>query len=190
MKKRVYDEQKDALKNVSELFKTTLNNTSDLLSSMESELDLLKTYGQMNLVTVRNETEAIREMLTSGEVSSRCLKNAKTTTAKKTMPVVCIRGLNGAANKTYPKRLRFGELDGDFWLGNEAIHILTYVQPQELRVQLRSGGKDYSANYKRFQVKSESDKYRLQLGAVSSSIDDGNYGLSYSNGAVLQYFRS
>ena len=85
MKKRVYDEQKDALKNVSELFKTTLNNTSDLLSSMESELDLLKTYGQMNLVTVRNETEAIREMLTSGEVSSRCLKNAKTTTAKKTM---------------------------------------------------------------------------------------------------------
>ncbi|KAK3771548.1 hypothetical protein RRG08_066638 [Elysia crispata] len=232
MKKRVYDEQKDALKNVSELFKTTLNNTSDLLSSMESELDLLKTYGQMNLVTVRNETEAIREMLTSREVSSRCLKNAKTTTDKKTVPVVCIRGMNGAANKTYPKYIKtsqftlhreilcdtqtdgggwtviqrrtkgdvffnrdwdsykegFGKLDGDFWLGNEAIHILTYVQPQELMVELRSEGKDYFATYKSFLVKSESDKYRLQLGAVSSSLDDGNYGLSYSNGASFSTF--
>ncbi|GFR84115.1 fibrinogen and fibronectin [Elysia marginata] len=44
------------------------------------------------------------------------------------------------------------EPDEDFWLGNEAVHILTYVQPYELRVELASDGKDYVALYKTFKL--------------------------------------
>ncbi|KAK3734917.1 hypothetical protein RRG08_038942 [Elysia crispata] len=52
-------EQGEALRSFSETFDKTLSNTSDLLSSMTSEFDLLKAYSKMNLYTVRNETEAI-----------------------------------------------------------------------------------------------------------------------------------
>ncbi|KAK3780212.1 hypothetical protein RRG08_010606 [Elysia crispata] len=77
---------------------------------MESELDLFKTYGPMNLVTLRNESEAIREMLTSREVSAPCLRD-DTTTKTKNVPnpipffrrVACERGMNVGVNGTYPK---------------------------------------------------------------------------------------
>ncbi|KAK3782770.1 hypothetical protein RRG08_037767 [Elysia crispata] len=82
----------------------------------------------------------------------------------------------------------FGEPDGDFWLGNEAVHILTYVQPYELRIEIRSDGKDYFAHYKTFKVESESDKYRLRLGAVSGTLGGGSYGLSYSNNMFFTTF--
>ncbi|GFR81248.1 angiopoietin-related protein 1, partial [Elysia marginata] len=55
-------------------------------------------------------------------------------------------------------------------------------QPYELRVEITSGGKDYVALYKTFKLEDETNKYRIRLGAVTSSIDDGKYaGLSYSN---------
>ena len=86
MRQRYEREQKEALKNVSESFDRTLNDTAGLLSSMGSELDLLKTYGQMNLVILRNESEAIREMLTSRVVSAPCLRD-DTTTKTENIPV-------------------------------------------------------------------------------------------------------
>ncbi|RUS82228.1 hypothetical protein EGW08_010004 [Elysia chlorotica] len=52
----------------------------------------------------------------------------------------------------------FGQVDGDFWLGNDAVHILTYVQPHELRVEIQSEGKDYFVHYDTFKIENESDK--------------------------------
>ncbi|KAK3798633.1 hypothetical protein RRG08_007449, partial [Elysia crispata] len=243
MRQRYEREQKEALKNVSESFDRTLNDTAGLLSSMGSELDLLKTYGQMNLVILRNESEAIREMLTSRVVSAPCLRN-DTTTKTENIPnpipffrrVACERGMNGGVNGKYPeyiittqftiqreilcdtqtdgggwtviqRRIKgdvsffrdwesykngFGKPDsgGDFWLGNEAVHILTYMKPHELRVEIRHEGRDYFAQYKTFNLGSEANKYRIRLGDVSGSIDDGsgNTGLSYSNGMYFSTF--
>ncbi|KAK3793021.1 hypothetical protein RRG08_060534 [Elysia crispata] len=51
----------------------------------------------------------------------------------------------------------FGKPDGDFWFGNEAVHILTY-QLHELRIEIRSKGKDYFGQYKSFKLESKSDK--------------------------------
>ncbi|KAK3764820.1 hypothetical protein RRG08_002034, partial [Elysia crispata] len=86
----------------------------------------------------------------------------------------------------------FGKPDsgGDFWLGNEAVHILTYVKPHELRVEIRHEGRDYFAQYKTFNLESEANKYRIRVGDVSGSIDDGsgNAGLSYSNGMYFSTF--
>ncbi|GFR99608.1 ficolin-1 [Elysia marginata] len=84
--------------------------------------------------------------------------------------------------ESYKKGFGKPEPTEDFWLGNDAIYVLTYLQPYELRVEITSGDKDYVALYKTFKLEDETNKYRIRLGAVTSSIDDGkNAGLSYSN---------
>eukprot|EP00105_Crassostrea_gigas_P021733 XP_011440976.2 PREDICTED: angiopoietin-1 [Crassostrea gigas] len=74
----------------------------------------------------------------------------------------------------------FGKPQGEYWLGNEDIHLLTARTSQELRVDLQkfSGEKAY-AKYSTFTVLSESQKYKLTVGGYSGTA--GN-DLEYNNG--------
>nr|XP_034327996.1 ryncolin-1-like isoform X2 [Crassostrea gigas] len=74
----------------------------------------------------------------------------------------------------------FGKLQGEYWLGNEGVHLLTAKTKQELRVDLQkfSGEKAY-AKYSRFTVGSESEKYKLSVGGYSGTAGDS---LAYHNG--------
>ncbi|NWW47024.1 ANGP4 protein, partial [Pedionomus torquatus] len=58
----------------------------------------------------------------------------------------------------------FGDAAGEYWLGNEAVHLLTSQAPYTLRVELRDweGGQVY-AHYGKFQLGSERQLYRLLL---------------------------
>ncbi|NWU72320.1 ANGP4 protein, partial [Pterocles burchelli] len=58
----------------------------------------------------------------------------------------------------------FGDAAGEYWLGNEAVHLLTSREPYALRVELRDweGGQVY-AHYGKFQLGSERQLYRLSL---------------------------
>ncbi|NWR56904.1 ANGP4 protein, partial [Bucorvus abyssinicus] len=58
----------------------------------------------------------------------------------------------------------FGDAAGEYWLGNEAVHLLTSRAPYALRVELRDweGGQVY-AHYGKFQLGSERQLYRLSL---------------------------
>ncbi|XP_057272544.1 angiopoietin-4 [Pezoporus wallicus] len=58
----------------------------------------------------------------------------------------------------------FGDAAGEYWLGNEAVHLLTSQGPYALRVELRDweGGQVY-AHYGKFQLGSERQLYRLSL---------------------------
>ena len=69
MTQRIHAEHMEALENVSERFERVLSNTSHLLTSIESEFQLLKSYSQSSLFTLRNETEEF----TSPENTSRCV---------------------------------------------------------------------------------------------------------------------
>eukprot|EP00105_Crassostrea_gigas_P000181 XP_011411900.1 PREDICTED: microfibril-associated glycoprotein 4-like [Crassostrea gigas] len=73
----------------------------------------------------------------------------------------------------------FGKVQGEYWLGNEDIHMLTSKTKQELRVDLQkfSGEKAY-AKYSRFTVGSESEKYKLSVGGYSGTAGDS---LAYHN---------
>ncbi|XP_037084655.1 ficolin-2-like [Pollicipes pollicipes] len=58
----------------------------------------------------------------------------------------------------------FGNVSGQFWLGNELLHRLTARQPQELRVDLEDfEGRRRFAQYGSFSLSNETDQYRLQL---------------------------
>ncbi|NXK93291.1 ANGP4 protein, partial [Formicarius rufipectus] len=58
----------------------------------------------------------------------------------------------------------FGDAAGEYWLGNEAVHLLTSQVPYALRVELQDweGGQVY-AHYRKFQLGSEQQLYRLSL---------------------------
>ncbi|NXW87303.1 ANGP4 protein, partial [Alopecoenas beccarii] len=58
----------------------------------------------------------------------------------------------------------FGDAAGEYWLGNEAVHLLTSQAPYTLRIELLDweGGQVY-AHYGKFQLGSERQRYRLSL---------------------------
>ncbi|XP_063997209.1 LOW QUALITY PROTEIN: tenascin-X-like, partial [Pogoniulus pusillus] len=74
----------------------------------------------------------------------------------------------------------FGNVSGEFWLGNEALHALTAQAPTELRVELRTRDEEAFARYRDFAVGGPEEHYRLRLGAYSGSAGDA---LSYHAGS-------
>ncbi|XP_020909468.1 ryncolin-2 [Exaiptasia diaphana] len=73
----------------------------------------------------------------------------------------------------------FGNLNGEFWLGNDYIHRLTERIASSLRVEIGDwdGSRKY-AKYGSFSVGDESDKYRLSVGGYSGTAGDS---MAYSN---------
>ncbi|XP_074990666.1 tenascin-X [Calonectris borealis] len=74
----------------------------------------------------------------------------------------------------------FGNVTGEFWLGNEALHALTLGTPTELRVDLRTPRDAAFARYRDFAVAGAEEHYRLRLGAYSGTAGDA---LSYHAGS-------
>ncbi|XP_074543828.1 fibrinogen-like protein 1 [Halichoeres trimaculatus] len=74
----------------------------------------------------------------------------------------------------------FGDLfspSGEFWLGNEALHLLTSQGNYDLRIDMEDfEGNQRFAEYKNFKVDDEKDQYQLHLGGFT-----GNAGNSFSD---------
>ncbi|PIK48464.1 hypothetical protein BSL78_14658 [Apostichopus japonicus] len=70
----------------------------------------------------------------------------------------------------------FGELDHEFWLGNDKLYYLTNQGDYQLRIDMvNKDGAPYYAKYDLFRIHDESDNYRLsELGTYS-----GTAGLGY-----------
>ena len=67
----------------------------------------------------------------------------------------------------------FGNLSGEFWLGNDNLHRLTASGDMELRVDLEDfDGNITYAEYTTFKVADEGDKYRLLIGGYSGTAGD------------------
>ncbi|XP_077983174.1 microfibril-associated glycoprotein 4-like [Glandiceps talaboti] len=72
----------------------------------------------------------------------------------------------------------FGNLDGEFWLGNDNIYRLTNQGRQyELRVDLEDFENETRyAVYDRFSISDETDNYRLDIGSYSGDAGDSLSG--------------
>jgi len=67
----------------------------------------------------------------------------------------------------------FGDLNCEFWLGNDNLHRLTAVDNVTLRVDLEDFDGDIRyAEYTIFKVADEADKYRLLIGGYSGTAGD------------------
>ncbi|XP_052223516.1 ficolin-2-like [Dreissena polymorpha] len=67
----------------------------------------------------------------------------------------------------------FGNVKGEFWLGNEYIYQLTKDQPKELRIDMETfDGRKRYALYSAFSVLSESEKYKLRVAGNTGDARD------------------
>ena len=67
----------------------------------------------------------------------------------------------------------FGDNRGEFWLGNDNLHLLTRKKKQELRVDLRDfEGNTAYAKYSSFAVGSASENYKLTIGGYGGTAGD------------------
>jgi Fibrinogen beta and gamma chains, C-terminal globular domain len=78
-------------------------------------------------------------------------------------------------------KFEFGDVTGNYWIGNERLHQLTRDGHYKLRVDLEAklNGQWYWAEYHNFRVWDESTKYRLDIGGYSGTAGDS---LAYNNG--------
>ncbi|KAM7425957.1 signaling receptor binding [Porites harrisoni] len=81
----------------------------------------------------------------------------------------------------------FGDLNGEFWLGNDNLHRLTASSDVMLRVDMEDfDGNITHAEYTTFQVADEADKYRITIGgyngtAGDSMVDNGGHTQRQAN---------
>ncbi|KAK2171727.1 hypothetical protein NP493_1034g00027 [Ridgeia piscesae] len=67
----------------------------------------------------------------------------------------------------------FGDVAGEFWLGNDYLHDITSQQPYVLRIDMEDFKNEHRyAAYSNFAVASERDKYTLSIGAYSGTAGD------------------
>ncbi|XP_046368639.1 fibrinogen C domain-containing protein 1-like [Haliotis rufescens] len=78
----------------------------------------------------------------------------------------------------------FGNLTGEFWLGNEKIHRLTRQTTYELRVDvIYMDGETAYGHYKNFRLANMSDFYRLAVSGFSGNAGDylaGHNGMRFT----------
>lgn len=66
----------------------------------------------------------------------------------------------------------FGDLEGEFWIGNDNLHILT-SQPVELLIEMEKfSGHYYYAKYDTFGIDNEQQKYKLHVSGYSGTAGD------------------
>ena len=67
----------------------------------------------------------------------------------------------------------FGNLNGEFWLGNNNLHRITAAEDMKLRVALEDFESDVRyAEYTTFKVADEGNKYRLRIGGYNGTAGD------------------
>ncbi|XP_019646401.1 PREDICTED: fibrinogen-like protein 1 isoform X2 [Branchiostoma belcheri] len=77
----------------------------------------------------------------------------------------------------------FGNKNGEYWLGNENIHLLTSQKNYTLRVDLEDWEEETRyATYSSFRVSGESDQYRLHISGYSGDAGDSMAGGHTLNG--------
>ena len=70
-------------------------------------------------------------------------------------------------------KVGFGDPDGNFWLGLETVHKMTNNIPYKLRIEfMLQNGSWYSAEYDTFRVKSESEKYKIEVEGYFGDLSD------------------
>ncbi|GFU06554.1 protein scabrous [Nephila pilipes] len=80
----------------------------------------------------------------------------------------------------------FGQLNSEFWIGNEALHLLTDKRPMKLHIDMWDMQDNYLyVEYETFRVRSEMDQYAIEISNHSGNASDA---LTSHNGMGFSTF--
>ena len=86
----------------------------------------------------------------------------------------------------------FGNLPGEFWLGNDNIHLLTKDHDQKLKIELKYNGQVKYADYSTFWIDNEDQKYNLTVSGFSGSHPPGKSNtqktLACATSSIIQQY--
>ncbi|XP_033117445.1 ryncolin-1-like [Anneissia japonica] len=82
----------------------------------------------------------------------------------------------------------FGDLSGEFWLGNEKIHKITSSGKYEFRIDMvDSDGSAFHVTYESIEIGSEAENFRVDFGNYIGVKSTAAEGFSYTNDAANYY---
>ncbi|XP_060604623.1 fibrinogen C domain-containing protein 1-like [Ruditapes philippinarum] len=100
--------------------------------------------------------------------------------------IVFQRRLNGKTDfyRTWAEyKNGFGDLNGEFWLGNEYLSLLTSNGVHELRIEIEDfEGNSAYAKYSQFKIYPEENNYKLEVSGYNGTAEDS---LDYHNGMMF-----
>ncbi|XP_030840826.1 ficolin-2-like [Strongylocentrotus purpuratus] len=77
----------------------------------------------------------------------------------------------------------FGDLEAEFWLGNDIIHRITYQGDYTLRIYMVDlNGQSLTALYNNFRVANESEGYRLKYLTYNATSSNAGDAMIFHNG--------
>jgi len=80
----------------------------------------------------------------------------------------------------YTYKKGFGELESEFWIGNEFLHVLTHQRPYQLAIDMKDFEKGaFCATYNWFRIGSERSQYALDIGDFTGN---GTDAFTYHHG--------
>jgi ficolin len=103
--------------------------------------------------------------------------------------VVFQRRLNGKTDfyRTWAEyKNGFGDLNGEFWLGNDYLSLLTSDVDHELRIEIEDfEGNSAFAKYSKFKIYPKEYNYKLEVSGYSGTARDA---LRYHNGMMFSTY--
>ena len=103
------------------------------------------------------------------------------------IPLLIQQNIDGSDffNRSWEEfKVGFNDTRGNYWLGNELLHQLTYNGNYKLRFDLQIlNGSWYYAEYSSFFVFSEAHNYKMRVSGYSGNAGDN--GLSYHDGMMF-----
>ncbi|XP_062889699.1 angiopoietin-2b isoform X1 [Mobula hypostoma] len=170
-------ENNSVLQNQQVLLMETVHNLLNMVSRTNVEILQIQ---KVEPIVYKDCAEIYKSGVTRSGVHTLHIPN---TTA--TVEVFCDMETNGGGWTVFQHRengnvefhrdwkeykLGFGNPHGEYWLGNEYIHLLTSQSPQVLRIQLKDwNGNEAYAVFDYFFLESEEQKYRLHIKGYSGT---------------------
>ncbi|BFZ25711.1 hypothetical protein BsWGS_28749 [Bradybaena similaris] len=167
-------------------FETTFDNLEAKCDKVESKFDSLLSQ-LLTLEQLRNESNKILQL-------DGCYKGMPSAAARvkvhlwNNVEALCDTSTDGGGWISFQRRTKgdvsfyrnwvdykngFGNVDTDYWLGNDVISNLTSLGYNELRVDLKKKLQKYFAHYSMFHVADETVNYQLTVSGYNGTVGDG-----------------
>ncbi|XP_066293506.1 microfibril-associated glycoprotein 4-like [Branchiostoma lanceolatum] len=174
--------------NINQQLQATVDDQANIIQQQEATIQQMQTL-LSQLSDELNGPRDCMELLATGHDTSDVYTIYPDGGGKSPVHVYCDMDTDGGGWTLFQKRqdgsvnfyqdwrsykTGFGDLRGEFWLGNDHLHRLTAQDVYELRVDLEDfEGNTAFAKYNIFRVEDEVHKYRLTISGYSGTAGDG-----------------